>query len=345
MKHRYTHFIPQNIAPPDAKSIGVYDASGKHITSIPLGRLKPPTKAKLYSFGLVSDIHLWKAVSSWNGNEKFDNALTYFESNNCAFCVVSGDLTQSGLYYSPDDTSANAYLEETQFDKYREICDEHTIPVYELMGNHESYYAKPISNNLNLMQSYTGNSALSYTITQGNDLFILCGQPTDTVVMSDADFTWLGNTLEANKDKRCFVFIHSHIDDNVEGGVEDSGNPSFARENSIFGYWGSAKTANFINLMKQYPNTILFHGHTHIKFEAQQYDDQANYSEENGFKSVHIPSLGWPRELLSSDGTWEGKHLESQGYVVDVYDDCIVLNGMDFINNQPIPLGTFKIDT
>ena len=195
------------------------------------------------------------------------------------------------------------------------------------------------------MQLYTGNSALSYTITQGNDLFILCGQPTDTVVMSDADFTWLGNTLEANKDKRCFVFIHSHIDDNVEGGVEDSGNPSFARENSIFGYWGATKTANFISLMQQYPNAILFHGHTHIKFEAQQYDNQANYSEENGFKSVHIPSLGWPRELLSSDGTWEGKHLESQGYIVDVYDDCIVLNGMDFINNQPIPLGTFKIDT
>ena len=60
MPHAYRHFIPQNIAPPDAKSIGVYDAIGKHITSIPLGRLKPPTKAKLYSFSIVSDIYYTK---------------------------------------------------------------------------------------------------------------------------------------------------------------------------------------------------------------------------------------------------------------------------------------------
>ena len=36
---------------------------------------------------------------------------------------------------------------------------------------------------------------------------------------------------------------------------------------------------------------------------------------------------------------------ESQGYIVDVYKDCIVLNGMDLVNNKPVPLGTFKIDT
>jgi hypothetical protein len=38
-------------------------------------------------------------------------------------------------------------------------------------------------------------------------------------------------------------------------------------------------------------------------------------------------------------------NVASQGYVVDVYDDCIVLNGMDLINNEYIPLGVYKIDT
>ena len=97
--------------------------------------------------------------------------------------------------------------------------------------------------------------------------------------------------------------------------------------------------------MKQYPNAILFHGHTHIKFEAQEFDKEANFSVENGFKSVHIPSLGVPRTLVSEDGTWEAADSESQGYIVDVYSNCIVLNGMDFINNQPVPLGVYKIDT
>jgi 3',5'-cyclic AMP phosphodiesterase CpdA len=342
MAYKYEHFIPQNTAPKGATKIGVYDSNGKRVLTIPLGGLTPPHTEPLYSFGVFSDIHLFKSATNWDGNGKFDRALSYLESYGCAMCIISGDLTQTGLY---DEASGSYVLNEAQFAKYKEICDKHTIPVHELCGNHESYYGQPITNNLDKLNTYTGKNVLSYTVSHGNDLFILVGQPRDTTVMTDEDFTWLGTTLEANKDKRCFVFVHSHIDDNVEGGVEDSGNPAFARENSIFGYWGATKTANFINLMNQYPNAILFHGHTHIKFEAQEFDPQANYSEENGFKSVHIPSLGWPRTLVSSDGTWEGAHTESQGYIVDVYADCIVLNGWDFVNNQYVPLGVYKIAT
>lgn len=343
--YQYRHFIKQNTAPPGTKVIGVYNASGKRVCTIPLGGLTPPTKEKLYSFGLVSDIHLFHKLTSWNGNTKFDNALTYFEDYGCEMCIVSGDLTQSGFYLRTDDNDPSTQsLDEQQFQKYKEICDKHTIPVYELCGNHESYYGMAVSENLTKLQTYTGKNVLSYTVTQGNDLFILCGQPEDIIVMSDEDFTWLGTTLEANKDKRCFVFIHSNIDDNVEGGVEDSGNPAFARENSIFGYWGSAKTASFINLMQQYPNAILFHGHSHIKFEAQEFDKDANYSTENGFKSVHVPSLGVPRDVDTVNKVSVDDRSASQGYIVDVYDDCVVLHGWDFIGNKPVPLGTYKIE-
>lgn len=343
----YKSFIPQNIAPKGVKRIGVYDSDGKRVCTVPLGGLTPPEKEKLYSFGLVSDVHIHSNLYvSWQPVPKFDKALTVFENYGCAFCIACGDLTNTGFYLRTDESTAGTeYLDESQFSKYKEICDKHTIPVYELMGNHESYYGMPVSNNLTLMQTYTGNSALSYTVERGNDLFILCGQPRDAAVMSDEDFQWLSETLEANKDKRCFVFVHSHIDDNVEGGVEDSGNPAFARENSIFGYWGTAKTAAFINLMKQYPDTLLFHGHTHMMFEAQEFDKQANYSEENGFRSIHIPSSGSPRKLLSADGAWEGRDTESQGYIVDVYDDCVVLNGWDFVNGKYSPLGVLKIKT
>lgn len=346
MAYKYKHFIPQNTAPNGATEIGVYK-DGVKVASIPLGRMTPPSKEKLYSFGILSDIHLYPIASVvWKPETKFDNALTYFEREGCAFCVACGDLTNTGFYLRTNESDAStAYLDERQFAKYKEICDKHTIPVYEICGNHESYYGMPITGNLDKLETYTGKSVLSYTVEQGNDLFILCGQPRDAAVMSDEDFTWLGETLEANKNKRCFVFVHSHIDDNVEGGVEDSGNPAFARENSIFGYWGATKTANFINLMKQYPNTILFHGHTHIKFEAQVFDDQANYSEENGFKSVHVPSSGSPRTLVSADGTWEADNEGSQGYIVDVYDNCIVLRGWDFVRGVCSPLGTFKIGT
>ena len=349
MSYQYRHFIKQNIAPSGAKKIGVYDSNGNKVCTIPLGGLTPPTGSSLYSFGIVSDIHIAHVDSvAWNPREKFDNALTLFDSKGCAFCIATGDLTNTGFYLRTDESTAGTeYLDERQFSAYKSICDSHDIPVYELCGNHESYYGQPITNNLDKLNTYTGKNVLSYTVTHGNDLFILCGQPRDAAVMSSDDFNWLGTTLEANKDKRCFVFVHSHIDDNVEGGVEDSGNPAFARENSIFGngYWGETNRTNFINLMKQYPNAILWHGHTHIMFEAQEFDKDANYSEENGFKSVHVPSLGSPRKLISADGTWQAAESESQGYIVDVYDDCIVLRGWDFVGNTSVPLGTYKIET
>lgn len=347
MPYVYRHFIPQNTAPKGAKSIGVYNDDGNKTAEIPLGRMTPPQEDPLYSFGIISDLHVYPlAAVAWTPETKFDNALTIMEDKGCSFCIACGDLTNTGFYLRTDESTAGTeYLDESQFAKYKEICDKHTIPVYEICGNHESYYSMPITSNLPLLETYTGKGELSYTVTHENDVFILCGQDNGSSVMSDTDFTWLSATLAANKDKRCFVFVHSHIDDNVEGGVEDSGNPCYARENSIFGYWGETKRTAFVNLMKQYPNAILFHGHTHMMLEAQEFDEDANYSEENGFKSVHVPSSGAPRRLLSEDGTWEAADGESQGYIVDVYADCVVLNGWDFVGGQYVPPGVYRIET
>ena len=45
----------------------------------------------------------------------------------------------------------------------------------------------------------------------------------------------------------------------------------------------------------------------------------------------------------------EYAYAESEGYIVDVYDDYIILNGRDFIDNDAdghiIPIATYKIDT
>ena len=41
--YKYNHFIPQNIAPKGAKSIGVYDGN-KKICTIPLGRMAQPNR-------------------------------------------------------------------------------------------------------------------------------------------------------------------------------------------------------------------------------------------------------------------------------------------------------------
>ena len=332
MPYVYRHFIPQNTAPSGAQKIGVYDGD-KRVLTIPLGGLTPSTGTKLYSFGLVSDIHLYPiAAVEWTPEVKFDNALTYFESKGCMFCVQCGDFTQTGLFLEGDRVN----MDTRQFAKYKEICDKHTIHIYGFCGNHESYM-NPIANNPEELRYYTGTD-LYYSVEQGSDLFILLGQPSPGYVMSDEAYNWLVATLEANTNKRCFVFVHSYIE-------EDSGDPCDIRENSIFEAWGVTRTDAFTNLLSQYDNVILFHGHSHMKFQSQEFDTCANYTEKNGFKSVHIPSLGVPRDVDTVNKVSVNDNRASQGYIVDVYDDCIVLNGMDFINNVPVPLGTYRINT
>lgn len=339
----YKHFIHENAAPKGAKRIGVYRGD-ERICTVPLGRLAPVEKEPLYSFGLLSDLHILYFTSDiFQQIPKFDNALTLFENNGCSFCVVCGDLTNTGFYLRADEgTAGTEVIDKRQMENYKGICDKHTIPVYEICGNHESYYDMPITKNLDLLGTYTGKDVLSYTVEQGNDLFIFCGQNRMLQVMSDDDFTWLSNILAENKDKRCFVFIHSFID-------KDSGNPLNIQKNSIFNYQTTTNSASnkesFIRLMASYKNSVVFHGHSHMKFESQEFDASANYTEKNGFRSVHIPSCGSPRDIDFETMKSKDDLSASQGYIVDVYDDCIVLNGLDFVNEKPVPLGTYKLDT
>jgi hypothetical protein len=54
--------------------------------------------------------------------------------------------------------------------------------------------------------------------------------------------------------------------------------------------------------------------------------------------------LGWAA-YIGDDGSMVKDTNEGFGAIVDVYDDCIVINGRDFVRNQWSALGTFKIDT
>jgi predicted phosphodiesterase len=330
MEYAYRHFISQNVAPKGAKYIGVYDANNIQIYTIPLGGLSRPLGKKLYSWGVFADIHLYPlAAVEWKPEKKFDAALTYLESQSCALCVQCGDFTQTGLYREgkPDT------LAPEQFDAYKQARDKHpNIPIHGICGNHESYVV-PIRNNLTELKDYTGMD-LYYTVSQGDDLFIFLSQPSAGQVVGDDGLQFLHDTLEENRNKRCFVFVHAYIED-------DSGDPLDYRENSIFEDWGNVRKTLFMNLLRHYKNTILFHGHSHTKYKNQQFDKTANYTERNGFKSVHVPSLGRPRDLDQIKKETKDDMYASEGCVIDVYDNCIVLNSMNFIDNTPIPLGTY----
>ena len=327
--YKYRHFIPENVAPREAKSIGVFDENGKRVCSIPLGRLAQSRSDKRYSFLALSDVHITANTAS----DDLGRALTFAE-NNCDFTCICGDLTITGA--------------DEQLTQYKSIVDTYakTKPVYAMGGNHETRLAYMTYDRLT---PYTGHP-MYYSFTKGDDVFIMLshyGKYEDSTYWQASEFVsvdelqWLYETLEANRNKRCFVFNHVYP---WNDGVGDANR--FYNGKQWLTDDGSIGQA-YINLLKHYKNTILFHGHSHLRYHLQETDKKANYSSAVGYRSVHISSVAIPRDRV--DGTTSYIYAESEGYVVDVYDDCIILNGRDFIDNDAdghiIPLGTYKVDT
>ena len=318
---KYTHFIPQNVAPKNARRIGVYNEKGNRVGQIPLGSLTfPDAGAKLYSFGALSDVHIQYDTAQAD----FQRALEYLNAQeDVAFTCVCGDLTSNG-------TSA----ELTTYKNAVQMYSPNT-PVYAIMGNHDVR-----SNLMDSIQDYTGNP-LYYSVSHGNDVFIFVGNVADwtTAVLSTAELQWLYETLEANRNKRCFLFEHIRP-------TEGCGNALGLYQRSGTTDWGGATGAVFESLLSHYKNIIFFHGHSHLKFYLQEYDKLANYDKIRGSHSVHVPSISVPRDSdWALDPSAVVVYADSEGYVVDVYKNGIHLRGRDFIKGEYLPIASYWLDT
>lgn len=320
---KYEGLISENVAPYNAKKIGVYDISGNRVGGFGLQNLKPPEMGeKLYSFGALSDIHLQYSTAQ----DDFQRALTFLnETEEVAFTCICGDLTDNG--------------EDADFETYVGYVNTYSpnTPVYECTGNHDAY-DNMIS--FDRMQPYTGHD-LYYTFTQGDDLFIMFGtqyyDTTGTVLkpFSQQSLQWLYETLEANRNRRVFLFQHYLR-------FDGSGNPFDAPLTGKVLEYCTEGTV-FKSLTEHYKNVIWFHGHSHTCFDSQEDNAIANYDRKFGIHSIHIPSLAVPKEFEKSE--YVAKYAESEGYVVDVYDNHIVLRGRDFVKGEFLPIATYCLDT
>ena len=315
---KYASLIEQNTAPNGVEYIGVYDTYGFKVGRIKVAGLGfPETGKKLYSFGAVADIHLQAETAQ----DDFQKALVFFnEAEKVDFICVCGDLSNSGLVaeHRPYRNIINAYSPNT--------------PVYECTGNHDVVDVAG-----GTIGTITGNP-LYYTFTQGNDLFVMFGMygwaGQSGEIFTAEQLQWLYETLEANRNKRVFVFQHCFRSDG-------SGKPY---SNSPTGDLLNSEKGNvFKSLMEHYTNVLWFHGHSHMDFDSQENCYYANYDRMFGCHSIHIPSLALPRDY--QDNKYVNVFADSEGYVVDVYESGIHLRGRDFVMDKFLPIASYWIDT
>jgi predicted MPP superfamily phosphohydrolase len=317
----YDDLIAENCAPIDATMIAVYDANNEKVGEIALGGLKANLGAKLYNFGAISDVHMGYETSEAD----LSKALTYFSNEtNASFVGIAGDLT--------------AEASDAEYQLYKDTVSQNaSIPVYAITGNHDTATYRG-SNVSSIIANYTGKPSY-YSFEHGDDVFIMLGVEKEErgSMMAEGEMQWFFETLEANRNKRCFVFTHAYPNNS-------SGDPS-----DLYGFdmWAYDEETMLNELLSHYPNVTMFHGHSHIEFAIQSVADEANVHTSAGYNSIHIPSITAPRtgELGGDSVMFDYLLDESEGYLVDVYENGIILRGRDFVRDKFLPIASYQITT
>lgn len=276
--------------------------TGTSISSLPLGD-------KLYTFGVLSDIHL-KANNLYNGIDDFSRAIPCLQNLGAEFVGISGDIGY-------DNVVGELELYQTALNTYA------TVPFHCVRGNHD---VKQTEDN---WLAYTGFPS-NHEFVYNGDVFLFLSRDISTdssntqATPYSEGLTWIKERLERYKGARIFIFCH----------YPPSGYSGLA-DGQYYG-WSSASTEDdeLVTAINKTKNAVMFTGHTHYKFQVEDTYDNINIYRFNASRTalVHVPSCAYPRNASS------GVESDlSQGYLVEVYEQGVVLRGVDLVTGELMP--------
>lgn len=271
----------------------------------------------ILQFPVLSDVHIGGELQQ----DRFKKALTQMGviAPNYNAIVLLGDNTDMGKI--------------NEYDKMMRIFNDFSKADAEkiiAIGNHD-YWEGLFSAPIFIPEFYqdrfikkTRMPGLYYSKVVNGYHFITLGSEGfpdddnyDHVLMSDKQYSWLEETLAQamEPDKPIFVFMHQPIDHTVYGSEE----------------WGAGFTdTRLSDILKQYPQVILFSGHTHYLL------NHPRTIYQNGFTNINAGSVAYGSTDIGNIGT-------SQGLLVNVYSDRVEIKAREFTNNTEIQTFTVKI--
>lgn len=368
---KYTGHINENVAPYAAHKIGVYNSSNIRVGEIPLGNFKPEYGERLYRFGIMSDMHYNDTddnniIQDDGSNYHYDLicALKYFnEKEDVSFICAAGDvstnyITQVKIYHDAIQDNYPSQLIYTckgNHDNQASYNNDALWKQYTFPSNNPftTYFFKESDpTNLNVTTSSNSNSFYFLKPLESDptkqDVFVFfsvdyasnSATSNGSRYYSPESITWLSTLLERYKNNRVFLFTHLFFWKKAGNCNEYYYPGNHSSQYVLFG--DQYTTLN--NLNNQYKNVIWFTGHSHYKWDYQPEDTRGsngpqkrcnvcNYDQSASqycAYNVHIPSLARP--LLNS-ASYSVDQLAAQCGVVDVYEDCVVVRGIDMTNS------------
>ncbi|AFM43510.1 putative phosphohydrolase [Desulfosporosinus acidiphilus SJ4] len=279
----------------------------------------PNTQTSKLSFVVVSDIHIGRL----NAIHHFSALLQdNFYSKPDAMVVV-GDLG--------DGVERDYNLLNHELLRHKMVID---YPIFWTIGNHEfygSFYKNGFWSPRTFPNDETEDQAVNRFLTfakrdkiysdtwiKGFHFLFLGTEKSrmsdrrylDSAFLSSTQLDWLESALsiEQKPSKPVFVFLHQPIPYTTLGGLQRGYVIQWRRLNDI---------------LSQHPEVILFNGHTHFKI------DYINMVSKENYNIVNSSSLAYPidrkrHHILNS----------APGFVVDVYDEKVVIRGKEYLTRD-----------
>ncbi len=328
-------------------------AKASAVYSIPESKkLDFDSKDALYTFGSISDPQL--ANDSYGeGRYPYDEihltaAFETLAERGVDFTVSSGDTVN-------DQNGKQTYAAE--YKRYQQILADssYVMPIYEANGNHDvgvvwkgssktSFDAfikgTGLDSEIPTLEAEKGYFEITEPVTGDHFIFMALEgafYTDENTQFSKEQLDWLEGLLKKYSTDGKNIFIIEHA--NVAGwGSGDKATSPYYYDLGLVKT--NSDVQRFIKLMETYKECVIITGHTHLELGAQ-----LNYSDNNGTSSVmmHNSAIGGVRRLVNGSIDRTAVKGLSEGYIVEVYEDCILFNGINMYYNEIMPLCSYII--
>ena len=316
------------LIPNEADSIIVYAAKGNKVSEkyaeemLPDGCNAYDPGDPVYEMQVISDIHLNSSTSHIH-NKHFASALEQIKK-------LSPDSI--GIFINGDIADHGEVAEYKTFNRMLENAGEGLPSVYCAIGNHD-LSSGPYDTKLSNFLKYTepGEDSVYYDLWLNGTHFIFLGSEATglSAQLSSKQLNWFKEKLAENRDENrpIYVFLHQGIMDTVAGTFKYQG------------WHGINQSKKFSAIIKEYPEVVLFSGHSHWEMDSLNVMKARDESLPTIFSTAAVGYL-WNDDATASDSGIEG----AEGYFFYVYGDKIVARGRDFDSGKWIASAQFVVD-
>ncbi|MCQ2456866.1 MAG: metallophosphoesterase [Clostridia bacterium] len=298
---------PSVFVPDEADSIEIaVGARTKNSLIIPApDAIRPPKGEPVCRFEVFTDIHA-------NKNHIYASLRH----------TMRHDPKSDAIFTCGDNTNTGS---QADYDILHELFDplrDKLPPLYFGLGNHDIVCGVDYDEQIRLFCDNLHVPAAHYHVDLCGQRIILLGSDVKDGegILNDEQLDWAEKLMsEVEPGKPIFVILHQPLIETVSG--------SLASINEREQCWSGVRDAadRLHAMFGKYPNTVLFTGHSHWKFDSIS---PIKFCGKNDATFVNCASVGdlWGDEYHFERG--------SEGYFVEVYEDHVRLRGREFVRDK-----------